>query len=96
MVKLGGIQDRKVLRIKTRPFFKWFDLWIGVYISVASQEVYVCFLTLGIRFSWWIETNNDRSFNDGWKQAVDYMRELMKVRGDFDSVIKETQSLIEH
>lgn len=24
------------------PFFRWFDLWIGVYVDVANRAVYVC------------------------------------------------------
>lgn len=90
------IRDRKVLRFKIRPFFKWFDLWIGVYIDTKNQAAYICFLTLGIKIEWWIETNINRSFNDGWKQAIEYYEALWKLDRDVEKSIQDTKSLIEH
>lgn len=89
------IEDRKVLRIKVRPFFKWFDLWIGVYIDTTSKAAYICFLTLGIKVQWWIETNEDRSFNDGWKQAIEYFEALQKMDNNYQQNLRDTKALIE-
>ncbi len=89
------IRDRKVLRVKISPFFKWFDLWIGLYIDTKSSAAYICFLTLGIKVEWWIETNINRSFNDGWKQAIEYCEALIKLDHDVDQSIADTKALIQ-
>ncbi|MCO5195363.1 MAG: hypothetical protein M9930_19045 [Anaerolineae bacterium] len=28
--------------LRARPFFRWYDLWVGVYVDTASGSVYVC------------------------------------------------------
>lgn len=36
-----------------KPFFRWYDLWVGVYIDVEGQAVYVCPIPMfGIKVSW--------------------------------------------
>lgn len=87
-------KDRKVLRVSIRPFFKWFDLWIGLYIDTKNKSAYLCFLTLGIKVSWWVETNNERSFNDGWKQSIEYFEQLVKLDKNVEEAIEDTKSII--
>jgi hypothetical protein len=28
--------------MKIKPFFKWYDFWIGVYIDTKERAVYIC------------------------------------------------------
>lgn len=36
-----------------RPYFRWFDLWVGVYVDQTNHAVYVGYLpTLGMRITW--------------------------------------------
>lgn len=36
-----------------RPFFKWFDLWIGVYVDVSNKTLYLCLIPcFGVKISW--------------------------------------------
>lgn len=90
-----NINNRKVLRVKVKPFFKWFDLWVGLYIDTEHSAAYICFLTLGIKVYWWTETNEDRSFNDGWKQAIEYCEALIKLDKNVEQAIADTKALIE-
>jgi hypothetical protein len=33
-----------------KPFFRWYDLWIGAYIDTAAGVVYICPLPMvGVR-----------------------------------------------
>lgn len=25
-----------------RPFFRWYDLWIGAYVDTANRAIYIC------------------------------------------------------
>jgi hypothetical protein len=25
-----------------RPFFRWFDLWIGLYVDTQARAIYIC------------------------------------------------------
>ncbi len=48
------IQTTKKLRIT--PFFKWYDMWIGLYIDQAKAAVYICPLPMiGVRI-WYEDT----------------------------------------
>lgn len=45
-----ALKDRK---LKIKPFFRWFDLWIGVYIDTKNDAVYIIpFPMFGIKI-WW-------------------------------------------
>lgn len=36
-----------------RLYFRWYDLWVGVYIDTERRRVYIGFLPmLGLRVSW--------------------------------------------
>lgn len=38
--------------MSVRPFFRWYDLWVGAYYDRASRALYVCPLPMfGIRLS---------------------------------------------
>lgn len=40
-------------KIKIKPFFKWFDLWIGIYIDLKNSVVYVIpFPMFGFKISY--------------------------------------------
>lgn len=28
--------------MKITPFFRWYDLWIGIYIDTATRAIYIC------------------------------------------------------
>jgi len=50
------INKKRVTKIT--PFFKWFDMWIGVYVDRFHSAVYICLLpTIGIKI---------------WRQDVGY------------------------
>lgn len=35
--------------MKVRPFFRWFDLWVGAYYDRESKTLYICPLpTIGV------------------------------------------------
>ncbi len=36
--------------MKVTPFFRWFDLWVGMYWDRAGRALYVCPLpTVGVK-----------------------------------------------
>jgi hypothetical protein len=36
--------------VKVVPYFRWYDLWIGVYVDAKSRHVYVQpFFMIGVR-----------------------------------------------
>lgn len=38
--------------MKIKPFFKWFDFWVGVYIDRPGRAVYICPLPMvGVKIS---------------------------------------------
>jgi hypothetical protein len=35
------------------PFFRWYDLWVGIYIDTKGKAVYVCPLPMvGVKVAW--------------------------------------------
>ena len=28
--------------MKIKPFFRWYDLWVGIYIDKPNKAVYIC------------------------------------------------------
>lgn len=39
--------------MKIKPFFRWYDLWIGAYVDTKNKAVFICPIpTLGIKISW--------------------------------------------
>jgi hypothetical protein len=38
--------------VSVKPFFRWYDLWIGVYIDRPNRTLYVCpFPMIGVKVS---------------------------------------------
>lgn len=38
------------------PFFRWCDLWIGIYIDLPGHAIYICPVPmLGVKISWRVE-----------------------------------------
>lgn len=38
-------------RKRVSPYFRWFDLWVGVYVDVPDRQVYIGYIPMcGIRF----------------------------------------------
>ena len=36
--------------IRIKPYFRWYDLWVGAYVDTRRQAVYICPLpTIGIK-----------------------------------------------
>jgi hypothetical protein len=39
--------------MKITPFFRWYDLWIGMYIDTKGKAVYICLVPMiGIKISY--------------------------------------------
>jgi hypothetical protein len=37
-------------------FFRWYDLWVGVYIDTENQNIYICPVPmLGVKIHWKME-----------------------------------------
>lgn len=35
-----------------KPFFRWYDLWVGAYIDTENKSVYICPLPMiGVKVS---------------------------------------------
>lgn len=40
-------------RMTITPFFRWFDLWVGVYVDVPNRTLYLCPVPMfGARLRW--------------------------------------------
>jgi hypothetical protein len=40
-------------RLSIRPFWRWYDLWIGLYFDREAQALYICPVPMfGVRLSW--------------------------------------------
>ncbi len=35
------VSDRKRTRIRVRPIFAWYDLWVGAFVDVPKRRLYV-------------------------------------------------------
>lgn len=34
-------------------FFRWYDLWVGVYIDTKNRAIYICPIPMfGVKFTW--------------------------------------------
>lgn len=50
-VRRVHLPKRSGLRVK--PFFRWYDLWIGAYIDTENKRVYICpFPMFGVCIEW--------------------------------------------
>jgi hypothetical protein len=50
LIKEGKANSRPSIQIK--PFFRWYDLWVGFYWDKTNRDLYFCPLpTLGIKIS---------------------------------------------
>ena len=39
--------------MRIRPFFRWYDLWIGVYVDVNGRALYICPIPMfGVKIEW--------------------------------------------
>jgi len=39
--------------LKVKPFFRWYDLWVGVFVDTKNEAVYIIpFPMFGIKI-WW-------------------------------------------
>lgn len=39
--------------MRIEPFFRWYDLWVGVFIDTKKRAVYICPLpTIGVKITW--------------------------------------------
>jgi hypothetical protein len=44
------ITRRRYYWCSVKPFFRWYDLWIGVYIDRQKRAIYICPLpTIGVK-----------------------------------------------
>lgn len=38
--------------MRLKPFFRWYDLWVGAYYDRDSRALYICLLPMvGVRLS---------------------------------------------
>lgn len=57
--------------LKVKPFFKWCDLWVGLYIEKDADyiTVYICpFPTIGVRLRW----HKKHTFCDRCTKAITF------------------------
>lgn len=48
-----GDTVHRVARFRCRPFFRWYDLWMGVYVDREKRHFYVCYLPCcGFKIGW--------------------------------------------
>ena len=89
------INNAERRRISIKPFFKWFDLWIGIYIDVEGKSVYVCPIPMfGVKIHWWVETLEQKSFNRGWRDAVEYIETHSKMNGsDIEQALQSANKI---
>lgn len=46
-------EQLKTRKLKVKPFFRWYDLWIGAYIDIRDESIYIIpFPMIGIKI-WW-------------------------------------------
>ena len=39
--------------LKIKPFFRWYDLWVGIFIDTDKDAIYVCPVPMiGIKLEW--------------------------------------------
>ncbi len=66
-----------------RPFFKWFDLWVGIYIDTERRTVYVCPLPMvGVRISFGRDLRQVSPEQRDWEAELERIR--LKIV-DFDT-----------
>lgn len=40
-------------RVTIKPFWRWFDIWIGAYVDTERRAVYICPLPMvGVKVTW--------------------------------------------
>lgn len=55
--EIKSLQDLASMLMRSRmtitPFFRWFDLWVGVYVDVPNRTLYLCPVPMfGARLRW--------------------------------------------
>lgn len=49
----SGRIDFRDPKWQVKPFFRWYDLWVGVFIDTTNRIVYFCPLPMvGIKVYW--------------------------------------------
>ena len=82
-------------RLKIKPFFKWFDIWVGIYIDRAGKAIYICPIpTVGIKIWWWTETLTEAAKMAGWKESVDYIEAHIKMDKDPLKAIESAKAIV--
>jgi hypothetical protein len=53
-VEAGGYRlSEGTAQMSIKPFFRWYDLWIGAYVDTQAGAVYICPLPmLGVRIQY--------------------------------------------
>ena len=71
--------DKRQLKIK--PFFRWYDLWIGAYIDTKDKSLYVIpFPMLGLKFYWEVPSIFDELLKSS--QDLKIMKKTIKLGND--------------
>ena len=53
----------KVRKLKVKLFFRWYDLWIGAYIDIKNDSLYIIpFPMLGIKIYWYTPSMFEKYF----------------------------------
>lgn len=69
------LESSKIFRWKIRPFFKWFDFWIGIYFDRDGRAIYICPLPmLGIKVWWWHQTLEQKAKYAGAREVLEYIQ----------------------
>lgn len=73
-----------------KPFFRWYDLWIGAYIDRENQTLYVCPLPmLGIKISLKRLTKREKRF----LRCMDAVHEILNAPCDTPAIVKDLRDM---
>lgn len=91
--------EQRLFRWQVRPFFRWYDLWIGAYLQVKESDakaIYICPLPMiGIKIEWWWETLESTAQRHGGRQALDYIAELVKQGKSYEEALERARKIFE-
>lgn len=85
------VTEKRRLRWKIKPFFRWYDLWVGAYIDRDNNAIYICPLpTIGIKIEWWRPAFDVEAWND----AIDYIKSGLEAGMSIDEALKNAKEIV--
>lgn len=69
------LESSTIFRWKIRPFFKWFDFWIGIYFDREGRAIYICLIPMfGIKVWWWRDSLEQKAKYAGARETLEYIQ----------------------